>query len=86
MCKDMFQNDIYITRGIKERLNSLHYLMLFKLIEEMEVEEKDRLQVFNIKATAGKRILVEVEHIQEVPEYRAVHKFYTDVNGGDKMQ
>ena len=79
MCKEMFQNDVYITRGIKEKLNALHYLLLFNLIEEMQIEQKDYLQVFNIttQKAADERILVKVEHTQENPDYRAIHKFYT---------
>lgn len=75
----MFQNDRYITMGIKEKLNALHYLMLWQLLDEMEIEQKDYLQVFTIKVKVGKRTLVEIEHTQENPEYRAVHKFYTDI-------
>lgn len=77
--KDLFSNDRYITKGIKEKINPLHYLLLWELIDEMSVEQKDYLQVFNIKVKVGKRRLVEIEHMQENPEYRAVHKFYTDI-------
>lgn len=76
---NVFSNSRYITIGIKQTISPLHYLLLWELIDEMNVEQKDYLQAFNINAKVGKRILVEIEYIQETPEYRSIHKFYTDI-------
>ena len=77
MCKEMFQNDRYITRGIKEKINPLHYLQLWQMIEDMDVEQKDYLQIFVLRTKFGRKGLQEVEHTQEEPPYRSIHRFYT---------
>lgn len=78
----MFNNDRYITRGIKQKINPLHYLYLWELIDDMDVEKKDYLQVFTLRTKFNifdKRYLLKVEHSQEQPSYKQVHKFFTVV-------
>lgn len=78
----MFQNDKrYITRGIQEQINEenpLVYLELWKLIDEMDIEEKDYLQVFELRAVHGIDAIQEIEHTQEQPPYRKIYRYYTD--------
>jgi hypothetical protein len=83
MCKDMFQNDRYITRGIKEKINDKNpvtYLVLWGLIDDMDIpdNEKDYLQVFVLRAKSGRRKMQEIEHFQEEPPYKRIHRFYTE--------
>lgn len=79
----MFQNDNrYITRGIKEKINTVNpvmYIMLWQLIDDMKVEKKDYLQVFELRGKLGKRQMQEVIHTQEQPEYKNVLRFYTEM-------
>lgn len=79
----MFSNDRFITRGIKEinKKNPVIYLMLWQLIDEMDIaeNEKDSLQVFKLSAKFGKRIFQEVEHSQENAPYKSIHRFYTEM-------
>lgn len=77
----LFMNDKYITRGIKEKINLINpttYLMLWNLIDEMDVEKKDYLQVFNLRTKLGIKTIQEIEHTQEEPPYKSIHRFYTE--------
>lgn len=79
----MFDKDRYITRGIKENLHPLHYLELWNMIDAMEVEQKDYLQVFKVSSRPVKKgHLIEVDHVQESPPYRAIHRFYSAIPTG----
>lgn len=77
----MFNNDNrYITRGIQEKINEknpLIFLMLWDLIDKMETEEKDYLQVFELRAVYGIDAIQEIEHVQEQPPYKKIHRYYT---------
>lgn len=75
----MFQNDRFITIGIQQTLHPIHCLLLWELLDNMELDKKDYLQVFNIKVKFGKRLQVEIEHTQEQPEYRGVYRFQTNI-------
>jgi len=76
----LFQNDRYITRGIKalHQQNPLVMLYLWQLIDEMDVQSKDYLQVFVMRNKFWRRQLQEIEHSQEEPPYKVVHRFYTE--------
>lgn len=50
------------------------------MIDEMKTEQKDELQVFKVSSRLSREgQLIEVEHTQEVPPYRAVHRFYSSI-------
>lgn len=80
----MFSKDNrYTTRGVIQEVNSknpLTYLMLWGLIDEMNVpdEEKDYLQIFKLRVRGKNKDIQEIEHIQEEPEYKSFHRFYTN--------
>lgn len=77
----MFQNERYITRGVKEKINEknpITFLLLWELIDEMEVDEKDYLQIFILRAKLDEQKMQEIEHFQEQPPYKEVHRFYTE--------
>lgn len=81
--KNLFSNDRYITRGIKEKINEKNpvtFLVLWGLIDDMEISEneKDYLQVFVLRAKSGRRKMQEIEHSQEQVPYKRVHRFYTE--------
>ncbi|GAB6152564.1 DUF960 family protein [Desulfosporosinus burensis] len=79
----MFQNNNrYITRGIKEKINELNpviFLTLWQLIDELEMEKIDYLQVFTLRKISGKRNIQEVEHTMEEPPYKSIHRFYSEM-------
>ena len=78
----IFNNNRYITRGIKEKINEINpviFLTLWQLIDELEIEKKDYLQVFTLRKIFGKRNIQEVIHTQENPEYRSVTRFYSEM-------
>ena len=67
----MFQNERYITSGIAEELLPVLQAILWQLIDEMEVPEKDYLQVFKLSGSGNEQIIV---HEQEQPEYKREHR------------
>lgn len=73
----MFKNDMYITRGIKEQINKLHYLFILELIDDMQTESKDFIQEFVLTTKDKEHGLQEIIHIQEEPPYRKSYEFYT---------
>ncbi|OAA83568.1 DUF960 family protein [Clostridium ljungdahlii] len=80
----MFQNDRYMTCGIKHDINEKNpvtFLLLWNLIDEMEVDEnkKDYLQIFVLRAKFDKKNLQEIVHMQEKPPYKKVHRYFTEI-------
>lgn len=76
----MFQNDSYVTRGIKEKINKKNpvtFLLLWDLIDEMAIAKKDYMQIFILRTGANKKGIQEIEHIQEEPPYRNIHRYFT---------
>ena len=67
-----FNNQHYCTKSISERLPIMTQVILWELIQSMEVEEQDYLQVFTLSVEKG---MQKVLHEQECPEYSAEHLF-----------
>ncbi len=67
----MFKNPRYVTRGINAEISLALQLVLWKMIDDMEVARKDYLQVFTLSSENGKQKII---HEQEEPDY---HKEYT---------
>jgi hypothetical protein len=67
-----FKNTRYITKGISSEIPLHLQLIMWDLIDEMEVSEKDYLQVFKLSQENNKQKIV---HIQEIPEYEKTHLF-----------
>lgn len=61
----MFENQRYITRGIKEMIPLAVQIAIWKCIDDMEIE-KDYLQVFELSPKNGFLFVV---HRQEEPIY-----------------
>lgn len=74
----MFDNERYITKGIKEKISSIIYLILWQMIDEMELEKRDYLQVFDLRVSDEKEGLMEIIHSQEELHYKQVCEFYTN--------
>ena len=68
----MFKNQRYVTRGISNELPLMLQIILWGLIDSMEVVEKDYLQVFCLSAESGKQKII---HRQELPEYSKEYLF-----------
>ena len=68
-----FKNTRYVTKGISNEIPLHLQLILWDLIDTMEVEEKDYLQVFKLSQEDHKQ---KVTHIQEEPEYEKIHFFH----------
>ena len=68
----MFNNQRYVTRGISNELPLMLQIILWGLIDTMEVAEKDYLQVFCLSNESGKQ---KITHSQEQPEYSKEYLF-----------
>ena len=71
---EMFNNPRYCTRGISETVPLLTQIILWDLIDSMEVAEKDYLQVFKLTATNKNQHVI---HSQEQPPYERQLEFRT---------
>ncbi|MGN0683577.1 MAG: DUF960 domain-containing protein [Oscillospiraceae bacterium] len=71
----MFNNPRYSTRGVNSKVPLLTQIILWGLIDSMEVAEKDYLQVFLLSDENGKQKII---HEQEQPEYRKEYLFPID--------
>ena len=67
----MFQNERFITRGIADELSPELQAILWRLIDEMDVQGKDYLQVFKLSGSGSEQIII---HEQEQPEYKQEHR------------
>lgn len=77
----MFNKERYITRGVKEQIHALIYLMLWEMIDEAETYEKDCLHVFDLKAQDG---MQEILYTKDELEISTV-KFYTNFGVNAKV-
>ena len=71
----MFNNPRYCTKGISETVPLLTQIILWNLIDSMEVEEKDYLQVFRLTTNGTTQ---HITHTQEQPPYERTLEFRTD--------
>lgn len=60
----------YITRGVNEKIDLSLQILLWNLVDDLQVE-KDYLQVFKLSRTGE---VINIEHIQEVLEYKSFIK------------
>jgi hypothetical protein len=67
-----FKNTRYITKGIVSKIPLYLQLIMWDLIDKMEVSEKDYLQVFKLSKEDDKQKII---HTQEVPEYTKEYLF-----------
>ena len=67
-----FNNQHYATKGISQRIPIMTQVILWELIQTMEVEEQDYLQVFTLSVENGQQKIL---HEQEFPEYSKEHLF-----------
>ena len=65
----------YITRGINEKIDLQLQILLWSLVDDLQIE-KDYLQVFKLSRVGD---IINIEHTQEVPEY----KLFIKVNAED---
>ena len=71
----MFKNPRYCTKGINETVPILTQIVLWDLIDSMEVAEKDYLQVFRLTTDGSTQ---NITHTQEQPPYERTLEFRTD--------
>ena len=71
----MFKNPRYCTRGINETVPILTQIVLWDLIDSMEVAEKDYLQVFRLTTDGTTQ---HITHSQEQPPYERQLEFRTN--------
>lgn len=62
----MFTNEKYLTREVADRVPIEMQMLMWNLIEEIEVE-KDYLQIFELIPNSSE--FVEIVHKQEIPEF-----------------
>lgn len=77
----MFDKERYITKGIKEQIKPIIYLMIWEMIDEAETYEKDCLHVFDLKAHDG---MQEIIYKQDELPISTV-KFYTNFGTNAKV-
>lgn len=71
----MFTSPRYATRGVTTTVPLVLQIILWDLIDSMEVVEKDYLQVFRLSAESG---MQKITHSQEQPPYEHTLEFRTD--------
>ena len=71
----MFTSPRYATRGVTTTVPLMLQIILWDLIDSMDVAEKDYLQVFKLTATDKTQ---HVTHTQEQPPYERTLEFRTD--------
>ena len=71
----MFKNPRYATRGINAEIPLALQLILWKMIDEMKVAQKDYLQVFILSSENGEQKII---HKQEQPDYHKEYVFSGD--------
>ena len=74
---EMFKNPRYCTRGISATVPLLTQIILWDLIDSMEVAEKDYLQVFKLTTSTDSKTQ-HITHTQEQPPYERTLEFRTD--------
>ena len=62
----MFTNEKYLTREVADRVPIEIQILMWNLVEEIEVE-KDYLQIFELIPNSSE--FVEIVHKQEIPEF-----------------
>ncbi len=72
----MFNNPRYCTRGVSDSVPIFTQVVLWDLIDSMEVEEKDYLQVFKLTTSTDSKTQ-HVTHTQEQPSYERTLEFCT---------
>ncbi|MGB4587922.1 MAG: DUF960 family protein [Clostridiaceae bacterium] len=70
MEKEMFTSEKYMTKGIDSDLAQNLQILIWGLIENMEIE-KDYLQVFKMRSIDENS--VKIIHKQEIPTYEKEH-------------
>ncbi len=72
----------FITKGIREmnNKNNLTYLTLWGLYDDIKVNERESLQVFDlsIEFDMKKGLIQQIIHSKEGLEYRKTYRYYTD--------
>ena len=71
----MFTSPRYATRGVTTTVPLVLQIVLWDLIDSMEVQEKDYLQVFRLSAESGKQ---KITHSQEQPDYNKEYLFQSE--------
>lgn len=76
----MFNNSRYLTRGIDTRIPPELALLLWHLIDELNIagHQLDYLQVFTLSSTRDEngQLLQKIEHSQEIPPYQASYTIH----------
>ena len=66
----MFNNPRYITKGVNNTVPFALQLLMWNMIDTMEISHKDYLQVFELSEENGKQKIV---HRQEQPVYEKTY-------------
>lgn len=82
----MFVNNRYLTRGIDEQVPIELQIMLWSMVDNMPVEEKDYLQVFELSSREKNGVKIQhIHHFQEQPEYSETAELIFPVPITDKI-
>lgn len=78
----IFNNQHFISRGIQENIPPILQIIMWELINQMSVDTKDYLQVFNLSCDNGRQ---KIKHSQEEPEYSKEYVFDTGMPIAEKI-
>ena len=78
----IFNNQHFISRGIQENIPPILQIIMWELINQMPVDTKDYLQVFNLSCDNGRQ---RIKHSQEDPEYSKEYVFDTGMPITEKI-
>lgn len=74
----MFDKTRMITKGVQVEIDQYIQNLMWYMIENMEVEKKDYLQVFEFtEEMRNNQPVQKVVHSQEIPQYKAAYIFKT---------
>ncbi len=66
----MFNNQRYVTKGVRERIPVELQVLMWSAIDSMIVKKKDYLQVFTLNSRESNgRKMQHIKHSQEQPDY-----------------
>lgn len=87
MVNQMFKNDRYITSGINSNIPVKLQILMWELIDMVDIEMRDYLQVFRLEVSKGKDggVRQKIIHTQEEPHYKKQYYINTEEAISEKI-
>lgn len=78
----MFNNKRYCTAGVQTKVPIVIQMVLWDLVDSMEVRRRDYLQIFRLSEENGNQKIV---HSQEIPDYKMEYSVSPDNTGTEPI-